>query len=55
MKVAVATVPELIVFVLNPATRQVVDPLLLLHETDLPAAEAAEPVLTLTPEKSAAE
>lgn len=55
VKVAVATTPEAIVFVLNPATRQIIDPPLPLQATDFPAAEAAEPVLTLTPEKSVLE
>jgi predicted ribosomally synthesized peptide with SipW-like signal peptide len=49
VKAAVATSPFPIVVVFNPKTTQVVEPLPLAHWTLLLAAEAAEPMATVTP------
>ena len=55
VKLAVAISPDEIVFVLKPATTQVVEPAPELHVTDLPAAAAAAPAETLTADISRAE
>jgi hypothetical protein len=55
VKVAVATVLSLSVFVLIPVKRHVYEPLPPLQETDLPAAVELELATTLTAVKSAAE
>jgi len=52
VKVAEATTPAAIVFVFKPVTRQIIRPPPPLQVMDLPAATAAGPVLTLSPEKS---
>jgi hypothetical protein len=55
VNVAVATTPEAMAVVFSPVTRQIIEPPPPLQATDLSAALAAGPVLTVSPEKSAAE
>ena len=52
---AVATMPEPTVFAFTPVMRQVFEPATILHVTDLPAAVAAGPFVTVTPVKWAVE
>jgi hypothetical protein len=55
VRVNVATTPLGTAFVLNPVTRQVLDPRFALHVTDFPAALATGPLVTTRPVKSIAE